>query len=108
LVDHNETSAVCEGTEIRLTELRKFGCGSSVEKLAAFIIRIHTLPTTHEPDGRVSLDIKTMLEADYFRLLEKIALPIPWDPHPWAGKIIATALPCGVTAKSLGGRAGLG
>jgi len=31
-VDHNETSAVCEGTEIRLTELRKIGCTSSVKK----------------------------------------------------------------------------
>jgi hypothetical protein len=35
LVDHDETSAVCEGTEIRLTELRNLGCWSSVEKLAA-------------------------------------------------------------------------
>jgi hypothetical protein len=34
LVDHDETSAVREGTEIRLTELRKFGCWSSMEKLA--------------------------------------------------------------------------
>jgi len=32
LVDHDETSAVCEGTEIRLTELRNIGCNSSVEK----------------------------------------------------------------------------
>jgi hypothetical protein len=26
LVDHDETSAICEGTEIRLTELRNIGC----------------------------------------------------------------------------------
>ena len=32
LVDHDETSAVCEGTEIRWTELRNIGCNSSVEK----------------------------------------------------------------------------
>src|ERR1035441_6426450 len=35
LVEHDETSAVCEGTEIRLTELRNLGCWSSVEKLSA-------------------------------------------------------------------------
>jgi hypothetical protein len=34
-VDHDETSAVREGTEIRLTELRNFGCLSSVEKFSA-------------------------------------------------------------------------
>src|ERR1700686_478313 len=31
-VDHDETSAICEGTEIRLTVLRNFRCDSSVEK----------------------------------------------------------------------------
>ena len=35
LVDHDETSAMSEGTEIRLTELRNIGCNSSVEKFDA-------------------------------------------------------------------------
>jgi hypothetical protein len=41
-VEHDETSAVCEGTEIRLTELRNFGCKSSMEKFPIANIYVYT------------------------------------------------------------------
>jgi hypothetical protein len=40
-VDHDETSAICEGTEIRLTELRNIRCKSSVEDFPAANIYVY-------------------------------------------------------------------